>query len=59
MNLPYFLMSLLLFKIFCYNTMCGELHPLNTNMYQGLPTLPENEIELTPGAAADDPPTTI
>ena len=39
--------------------MCGELHPLNTNMYQGLPTLPENEIELTPGAAADDPPTTI
>ncbi|KAF8671303.1 hypothetical protein HU200_050013 [Digitaria exilis] len=26
---------------------------------KGLPTLPENEIELTLGAAADDPPTTI
>lgn len=25
----------------------------------GLPTLPENEIELTFGAAADDPPTTV
>jgi hypothetical protein len=29
------------------------------HMYQGLPTLPENEIELTLGAAANDPPTTV
>ena len=28
-------------------------------MQQGLPTLHENEIELTLGAGADDPPTTV